>query len=282
MARVYHPSMRRRTWLTRLAAVRITLSGLLVCAALGCDDPKAKAAPAPSASAPSSSASHVEEPTPAPPTKPTAAVRKRKDPASCPKSGTVVFDDPALEAVVRRQLQKPSGPVARAELKKVKTLDLSQQTASDELDPCIFPYLTGLKGLYLPPGDLDDLSAIKGATSLESLRVSATKVSDLAPLSGLHKLDRLDLGRTPVRDLAPLGTLENLTELQIDDTEVSDLSPLAKLTKLEVLLIKRTRVSDVSVLKGMRKLKHLYIEGSLVRDLSPVSSIPGLRIHEGS
>jgi len=104
-----------------------------------------------------------------------------------------VFDDPTMEAAVRRQLQKPSGSIARAELKKVKTLDLSQAPKNDDLDPCLFPYFTGLKGLYLAPGELDDISALKAATSLESLRVSATRVTDLSPLSGLTKLDRLDL-----------------------------------------------------------------------------------------
>jgi internalin A len=213
---------------------------------------------------------------------PARTPRQHKDPASCAKSGPMVFDDPAIEAAVRRQLQKPAGPIARADLKKVKTLDLSQQAKDDELDPCLFPYLLGLKGLYLAPGELDELSPLKTAAKLESLRVSATKVSDLSPLSDLKKLDRLDLGRTPVRDLSPLAGLVDLTELQIDDTEVSDLSPLARLDKLEVLNVKRTRVSDVSPLKGMRKLKHLYIEGSLVKDVSPLAGIAGLRIHEGN
>src|SRR5690349_24303973 len=121
-----------------------------------------------------------------------------------------------METVIRRQLQKPSGPVARAELKKVKTVDLSQQTKNDELDPCIFMYLTGLKGLYLAPGDLDDLSPIKGATQLNSLRVAATKISDLSPLAGMKALDRLAVGRTPVRDLKPLASLTHLTDLQCD------------------------------------------------------------------
>jgi internalin A len=255
---------------------------LLFAATAGCDtQPSAPAAA--NASVPSPIASRPAEAISAQPAGENApkVAHKHKDPASCPKAGPVVFDDPAIEAAVRRQLQKPAGPIARAELKKVKTLDLSQQAKNDELDPCIFAYLTNLKGLYLAPGELDDLTPLRVATNLESLRVSATKVSDLGPLSDLRKLDRLDLGRTAVRDLKPLAGLVNLTELQIDDTDVSDLSPLAHLDKLEVLLIKRTRVSDVSALKGLRKLKHLYIDGSLVRDLSPLSGLPGVKVHEG-
>ena len=140
--------------------------------------------PAPTASGTAASASAASppkvEPSPAvasaaaSPSAAPARVVKRKDPASCPKDGPVVFEDATLEAVVRRQLQKPAGPIARADLKKVKTLDLSQAPSNDALDPCIFMHLTGLKGLYLAPGDLDDLSPIKGATNLNSLRVSAT------------------------------------------------------------------------------------------------------------
>src|SRR5437868_3530111 len=256
--------------------------GLLLAA---CDTPKASPSSAPSAAPSAANASASSQPA-APPaatsaTVPARAPRQHKDPASCAKTGAMAFDDPATEAAVRRQLQKPSGSIAPAELKKIRTLDLSQQTKDDELDPCLFPHLVGLKGLYLAPGELDDLSLLKGATKLESLRVSATKVSDLSPLAGLHNLDRLDLGRTPVRDLSPLAGLVNLTDLQIDDTEISDLSPLARLDKLEVLNIKRTRVSDVSPLKGMRKLKYLYIEGSLVRDVTPLAGLTTLKIHQG-
>jgi internalin A len=271
---------------TSLTALRVPVAlAFSVFFSVACDDagksPKASPQPIPSASSPIALPTPQDSPSPASSTGASPALRKRKDPASCPKDGHIEFDDSTLETALRRQLQKPSGVITRAELKKVRTLDLSQAPRNDDLDPCIFPYLTGLKGLYFAPGDLDDISNIKGASSLESLRVSATKVSDVTPLSGLTKLDRLDLGRTPLRDLRPLSTLVNLTELELDDTEVSDLAPLAHLTKLEKLLIKRTRVSDASPLRGLTKLKDLYIEGSLVKDVSALSGLRGLRIHEG-
>src|SRR6186713_2654427 len=90
-----------------LVAAALSTSGV------ACDDAK------PSAPAPSASALAVAQPKPeapsstasAAPSAEPARVSKRKDPASCPKGdGPVAFDDPTLEAVVRRQLQKPSGP----------------------------------------------------------------------------------------------------------------------------------------------------------------------------
>src|SRR6266542_6664094 len=135
--------------------------GWLVCLLAACDNPPpppaAGSAPRPVVSAPTEAG---------PPSAVASAVvpiRKRKDPASCPKEGPVGFDDPTLEAAIRRQLQKPTGPLARAELRKVKTLDLSQQARADELDPCVFSQLTGLKGLYLPASDIDDLSPLRAA-----------------------------------------------------------------------------------------------------------------------
>ncbi len=264
------------------------LLGFALLAGSGCDDPaitKDKVAPSASAStsaAPAASSVAAPAPPPASASASAAAAppKPKKNVADCPKEATVKFDDPTMETAVRRQLRKDTGPIQRSELSKVKTLDISQAPSDDELDPCIFPAFTGVKGLYLAPGKLDDLTPLKTLTQLESLRASVIMVKDLTPLSGLTKLDRLDLGRTPVSDLRPLQTLVNLTELQLDDTEVTDISPLAKLTKLEVLSLKRTRVADVSPLRGMTSLKQIYIEGSLVKDTSPLLSIPRLKIHE--
>lgn len=268
------------------ARLGILVSSLLLAGmTAACDSPGASKEPAGQASskaitAPAPTATPAATPAATPTTAASAAAPPKKKQVDCPKEKVVTFHDQTLETVVRRQLRKESGPIERSELAKVKTLDLSQAPSNDELDPCIFPAFTGLKGLYLAPGKLDDLSPIKGLTQIESLRASATLIKDLTPLSGLTKLDRLDIGRTPVSDLAPLASLVNLTEIQIDDTEVTDLTPLASLKKLNVVLLKRTRVSDVSPLKGLRELKHVYIEGSLVKDTTPLLGIPNLKIHE--
>ncbi|WP_437276262.1 leucine-rich repeat domain-containing protein [Sorangium sp. So ce375] len=245
---------------------------------LGCDEPRKPVAPAASA------APLAEKPAEAPPAASpaaTASAPPKRQEVVCTKSDPVTFSHPALEARVRQQLQKPEGPIKRAELKNIKTMNLSDAQGLDELDPCIFPELTGVKGLYLPPGKIDDLRPIKGLLRLESLRVSATLVKDLSPLAGLVKLDRLDIGRTPVADLSPLAGLTSLTELQLDETEVTDVAPLAGLKKLEMLQMKRTRVSDVSPLRELKSLKNVYLEGSRVEDASPLRSIPGIKIHEG-
>lgn len=244
----------------------------------GCDEAK-PTAPSTTPSAKTTVAAPVEAPKPpAAPSPAEAPVAKKKD-VVCSKESTITFADPKFEAAVRVQAQKPEGALTRADLGKVKTLKLTELKI-DELDPCLFPLFTAVKGLYLPPGKIEDLSPLKTLTTIESIRVAATQIKDLTPLSGLAKLDRLDIGRTPVKDLTPLASLANLTELQIDETEVTDLSPLSKLKKLEMIQMKRTRIADLSPLKGMTTLKNLHIAGSSVSGQAVVLGIPGLKVHD--
>ena len=233
--------------------------------AFGCEEaPKTSAAPSAAAAL---TPAPTPTPTPAPAdTGPAAAPNKpKKTLADCPKGGTIELGDPGIEAQVRLKLQKPDGPISAGDLKRVKSLNLSQVKLT-ELDPCVFTPMTGLKELFLGPGDYDDLSPIAGAAGMESLRASMNQVSDLSPLAKMTKMDRLDLGKTKVKDLTPLAGMKNLTELQLDGTEVEDISPLAKLTALETLSLKNTKVKDASALKDLKKLKFLYIVGSPLDD----------------
>ena len=231
----------------------VALSVVALCAA--CEDPpKPEAKPvATAAVAPVATPSAVT-PTPAP--KAEAKPKKvKKQLSDCPKGPAVTFEQKGVEDEVRRKLPKPTGEITIADLKKLKSFNLSQVKGLEELDVCIFSHMTGLKELFLGEGTFDDLSPIAGATNLESLRASINEVSDLAPLSKLKKLDRLDLGRTQVKDIAPLAELTALTELQLDGTQVEDIKPLAKLTLLETLSVKGTKVKDLSPLNGLKKLK---------------------------
>ena len=232
----------------------VVLSWVSLCVAACEDPPKAEQKPveAVAAKAPPPGA-------PTPPSAPTAAAPKptkaKKQLADCPKGPALVFQQKAVEEEVRRKLPKATGDITSADLKKLKSFNMSQVKGLEELDVCIFSQMTGLKELFLGEGTFDDLSPIAFATQLESLRASINQVSDLKPLSKLKKLDRLDLGRTQVKDIAPLAELTALTELQLDGTQVEDLSPLSKLTLLETLSVKGTKVKDLSPLDGLKKLK---------------------------
>ncbi len=251
-------------WRVGAAVVALALS------TAGCDEPKPKAKPKATAS-PTPAATMSESPVvnAEPPV-------KRRDPSECKKDGPITFSNKALEKEVRRKLGKESGDIKPGDLSGVKSLNLTQAKL-DELDPCVFPFLRKMTGLYLGPGRIEDLGLLKHAVSLTSLRASMNPIKKLEGLEGLTKLDRVDLGHTKVTDLKPLAKLVNITDLQLDDTPVSDLSPLKGLAKLERLSVQRTQVKDLSPLKGLKQLKFVYIKDAPVDDAFALTQ-PGLKV----
>lgn len=206
-----------------------------------------------------------------------------KPPKVCPEGKDVVIDDADIEEDVRKRLAKPKDKVptlTTADLARVESLNIAKKASLDELDPCIFSKLTGLRHLYLGKGQLKDLSPISGLTQLESLIAPANAVEDLKPIMKLVKLDRIDLSKTRVKDLSPLASLVNVTELQIDDTPVGDISALASMKKLQKVSMRNTYVKDVSPLKDLKDLRMLTVKGTPIENLDTLAPLKarGLKI----
>jgi Leucine-rich repeat (LRR) protein len=246
-----------------MTLIRTSLGGLgLLLLLNACEDPpKPEEKPVASA-APVASPAPAPAPTPTPAPEAAAPSKPKKTLADCGKGPNAEFDQPGLEAEIRKKLQKPDGPVSLADLKKVHSVNLSQAPRTSQIDVCTFSHLTGLKDLFLGPGDYDDLSVVAGMKDLESLSAAHNSVQDTAPLAKLKKLDRLDLAHSKVADLSVISELTTLTELTLDDTAITDVGPLTKLTKLEKLGIQHTQVKDASALKALKKLKVLYAAGT--------------------
>lgn len=252
-----------------------SLSALVVfpLLAFACEDPPKPDATAKSAT-PSAAPAPTPTPTPAPtPEAPKAAAPKKKL-EDCGKGPNFDFDNPAVEGEVRLKAQKKDGPVTFADLKKVKSLNLSN-AKQPQLDVCLLAQVTNIHELFLGPGEYDDLTPIYALKELTALGIARSQVKDISGITKLKKLDRLDMAHTPITDFTPLASLTDLTELTLDDTPISDVTPLTKLTKLEKLGLKQTKVKDASPLKALKKLKILYI-GNTPADEEGVS-LAGVR-----
>lgn len=239
----------------------------------GCDEqPKPSASEKPAAAQPTAAA---VPPAPAPEPEPVAAPapkKPKKTLADCDKGTKIVLDNADFEAAVRVKAQKPEGELTTADLKKLRSLNLSRIQLS-ELDVCIFRHMTELRELFIGPGEVDDLSSIATSTKLESLGVSSNPISDLSPLAKMTKMDRLDVAHTKVADLSVLAGMKAMTELNVDDTQVKDLSPLKDLVKLERLSVKKTKVDDVSMLAEHKELKFVYVGESPLADESSKTAV---------
>src|SRR5689334_17468930 len=151
------------------------LTALLLGSALvACDEPKPETPPAPEAAAPAALAPSAA-PTPSevatvPPPVPMIVKKKASD---CKNSATAAdfSDDPALEKEVRRKLGKDQGTITPGDLARVKSINLSNEKTR-QINPCIFPLMTGLKGAFFGQGEYDDLTPIQKLTTLEELVAS--------------------------------------------------------------------------------------------------------------
>ncbi len=100
-------------------------------------------------------------------------------------------------------------------------------------------FLSRLERLTIWEGEFSDLTPLRHAYALTSLRLSSTQVEDVAPLSELSSLSYLDLSRTKVARVAPLKKMKALESLNLSQLNVVDLDQLMELESLESVEVGR-------------------------------------------
>jgi len=102
----------------------------------------------------------------------------------------VVFPDKNLEAAIRKQLEKPEGPLTRGDVKRLEVLDASE-------------------------AEIGNLSGIEHAINLTTLLLAGNQISDVSPLASLTNLTELNLYNNQISDVSPLASLTNLTSIRL-------------------------------------------------------------------
>ena len=141
-----------------------------------------------------------------------------------------------IEAAIREQLDKPTGELTEADLKKVTKLDLSFQQLTDV--PKGLEKLTQLTKLYLNSNKLTDVTGLEKLTQLTWLNLENNQLTDVKGLEKLAQLTNLVLSRN------------QLTAVPKD---------LEKLTQLKYLVLSRNRLTDVKGLEKLTQLTSLYL-----------------------
>ncbi len=152
-------------------------------------------------------------------------------------SSMVAFTDPALEAMVRGVMGKPSGNITVAEAKTVTNLNLSfadWQKYVSEKEP------------------IRSIAGLESFTNLESLDLSGNAITDLAPLSALTNLKALILTNCTAEDYTPLSNLTNLRVLMLDHSSIADPTPLFTLTNLKCLYLEGSQIKNYFPLANIR------------------------------
>ncbi len=162
--------------------------------------------------------------------------------------------DPALRQLVRETLELPNNvPLTQLEIKR-------------------------LTQLIQYKSDIQKLTGLEHATSLERLEIYGSHITDLFPIKDLTNLTRLGIAwnRTQLSDISSLAKLTNLIILDLNANAISDITVLAGLTKLETLKLHFNVISDVTPLAGLTNLIHLDVSVNPISDLSPVLHVPNL------
>jgi Leucine-rich repeat (LRR) protein len=219
----------------------------------------------------------------------------------------VVFSDPAIEAVLRKTINKPDGQVFTSDLWDIEELIFDEEAADyrtlDDLRLCPRLRTLKLKGLHNPCDisvlpeleDLTDLSLdsmgidsimlvhIAPLTWLQRLYLPNNGIGPLSHLSALTALTVLDLSSNSVLELTPLGGMGALQYLGLSQNAIEDLAPLGSLGNLRTLLLDRNRILSLKGLAVLTRLETLNVSfNPRLTSLSEVAGLTSLTVLKAS
>ena len=188
-------------------------------------------------------------------------------------STAILFEDPALEAEVRRALGQPRGAITRRDVASLSEL-WGVGSAIHSLAG--LEQFAALRRLELDRNQIADLSPLASLTNLQTLVLRSNQIADVNPLTAMANLGVLMLTYNQVADVTPLAFLTNLRWLCLTGNLVADVTPLASLTNLERLWLPGNQVVDVTPLAGLTNLSTLWLGNNQIEDISPLIANTGL------
>lgn len=210
----------------------------------------------------------------------------------------VTFQDPAIEALVRQQLNYSEDTVIYTNdlwniteliipeeatnyadlggMTNLKTLTLRNAASND------FSYLTklnSLENLEISGVSLssDDLSLIASATTLKHLTLTDCNLSSIAPLASLHNLVTLDLRGNSIRDLTPLTNMQQLEQLSMAYNAVNSIGVVSTLPSLRVLDLSYNNLSSIATIGTCISLEDFDVTHNQISDVSAVGNLKKLK-----
>jgi len=183
----------------------------------------------------------------------------------------------AIEAAIRKAAGKPSGELTKADLLKVKSLEIMHSQVKD-----VTPLsgLSELRSITLRNNKITDLNPLKNLSHLRHLDLQDNLISDLSGLENMKQLVHLNLHNNKIRDLAPLSELTELNSVWSSKNQITNIRALAKLTKITSFGpggFQDNPLTDLKGLEGMTELQDLQLHNTRVKDLTPLFNLKKLK-----
>jgi len=181
--------------------------------------------------------------------------------------------DPALNAMLRDILGKPTGSITLYDIRNLQYLYSSGKgiTNLDGLQAAINVGYADLSNNRIHDG-----SIISNWTGLQTLILDNNPLSDINFISNLPQLGILSLRNTGIKNAAALAGETNLTFLDLSYDPITTANFLTGDTNLEVLDLDGTGIKDLSFVASLPKLESISFAHDEVSDLSPLLRLPDL------
>ena len=231
---------------------------------------------------------------------------------SVQESDAIVWDDPFLEAGIRKALGKSNGEtISEADTALITALAVlgdsviinDAEIASelqftylgvylpDSQTPVVVPeriismkdlaYFPNLKTLTLIVSGVDGIEGLKSCTSMEELTLYCIGLEDAAPLASMHDLQKLYIRGAELdeNDLQTLGQLSNIEYLSLPYCKkATSIEPLGSLSKLKTLDLSGSEVTDIQALSNLNTLTELDMSNTKISSIQALSNSTSLTI----
>lgn len=137
-------------------------------------------------------------------------------------------------------------------------------------------YVSAIKAVNLPEGDLVGIEPLSKLSELELVRILPNKITSLGPLGQCRTLQRIEIADNPITDLSPIELNTGLRIFLLNGTDVDNIDCFSDFKELVKVYLTETKVKDLSPLAGLTKIKTLKITNAELVDLKPLESLTNL------
>jgi len=221
-------------------------------------------------------------------------------------NAAIQWVEPALEALMRQELDKPQGDIFPSDLDHVREFRLigdthiaininpfSSRLDLHEIDSAGMPLKDGtyeldgqqykrgsissladfanfrnIKDLRIYKNGLHDLKGLSSLEKLDFLRLRDCAIQNVEDLAELRQIDYLDVGSNHISDIEPLGNLEQLSQICLDNCNISNLDRLSSLKNLQSISVEYNPVESIDFISTLAKVTGFSFSGTKVEDIS--------------
>ena len=230
-------------------------------------------------------------------------------------NAAIQWVEPALEALMRQELDKPEGDLFPSDLDHIRTfrligdthiainynfgsrldvhefddkgmplkdgiyeLDGEQYTRGSISSLADFANFRNISDLQVLKNDLRDLRGLSSLEKLKFLRLLDCSIQSIYDLAELHQIDTLDISSNQITDIAPLGNLEKLSMASLSNNNIDNLDILSSLANLQSIHVAYNPIESIDFIRTLKELTTINISGTKVEDISILAEKTSLQV----